>query len=313
MNEELIVSGRDNLLIDPHLHIWHWPIALDLFLGGLSAGILFFAALFFILGKENKYTAVVRKAPLIVPFLIVICFMALFYDLRHKIFFWQLYTTVKFQSPMSWGAWTLTMTFVASVIWAALHIRDQFPAFDWKYRWIKELEDFFRKYKSVVAWIMMFLALMLGVYTGILLSAFNARPLWNTSVLGPLFLTSGLAAAAATIMLAARDTDEISLFKKLTIVLLGVELFLIVHMFMGFLAGTQVQIEASELFLGGEYTMIFWIFVVFLGIIFPGILSIMSLRGYKIPVILPAALILMGGFLFRYVFVYAGQLSRWLY
>jgi formate-dependent nitrite reductase membrane component NrfD len=84
-------------------------------------------------------------------------------------------------------------------------------------------------------------------------------------------------------------------------------------MFMGFLAGTQVQIEASELFLGGEYTMIFWIFVVFLGIIFPGILSVMSLRGYRIPVILPAALILLGGFLFRYVFVYAGQLSRWLY
>jgi formate-dependent nitrite reductase membrane component NrfD len=199
------------------------------------------------------------------------------------------------------------------VIWAVLHIRDQFPAFDWKYKWLKDLETFFRKHKPVVAWIMMFLALMLGVYTGILLSAFNARPLWNTSVLGPLFLTSGLAAAAATIMLAARDTDEISLFKKLTVVLLGVELFLIVHMFMGFLAGTQVQIEASELFLGGEYTMIFWIFVVFLGIIFPGVLSVMSLRGYKIPVILPAALILLGGFLFRYVFVYAGQLSRWLY
>jgi formate-dependent nitrite reductase membrane component NrfD len=154
---------------------------------------------------------------------------------------------------------------------------------------------------------------MLGVYTGILLSAFNARPLWNTSVLGPLFLTSGIAAAAATIMYVSRDTEEISLFKKLTVVLLGVELFLIVHMFMGFLAGTQVQIEASQLFLGGEYTMMFWIFVVFFGIVFPGILVIMSLRGYKIPVALPVILILIGGFLFRYVFVYAGQVSRWLY
>ena len=28
----------------------------------------------------------------------------------------------------------------------------------------------------------------LGVYTAILLSAFSARPFWNTSILGPLFL-----------------------------------------------------------------------------------------------------------------------------
>jgi formate-dependent nitrite reductase membrane component NrfD len=84
-------------------------------------------------------------------------------------------------------------------------------------------------------------------------------------------------------------------------------------MFMGFLAGTQVQIEASELFLGGEYTMTFWIFVVFLGIIFPGVLSILSLRGYKMPLAIPVALILLGGFMFRFIFVYAGQMSRWLY
>jgi len=160
---------------------------------------------------------------------------------------------------------------------------------------------------------MLFLAVILGVYTGILLSAFNARPLWNTSVLGPLFLTSGMAAGAATIMLFSRNDEETGLFKKLTVILLGVELFLIIHMFMGFLAGTQVQIEASGLFLGGEYTTTFWIFVVFLGIIFPGILSILSLRGYKMPLAIPVALILLGGFMFRFIFVYAGQLSRWLY
>jgi formate-dependent nitrite reductase membrane component NrfD len=313
MNEELLISGRDNLLIDPHLHIWHWPIALDLFLGGLSAGILFFAALFFILGKENKYPSAVRKTPLVVPVLLILCFTALFIDLRHKAFFWQLFTTIKLQSPMSWGAWTLSFTFIVSIIWAALHIREAFPSFDWKYGWMKDLDKWISRRKLTLAWVMLFLAVILGVYTGILLSAFNARPLWNTSVLGPLFLTSGMAAGAATIMLFSRNDEETSLFKKLTVILLGVELFLIIHMFMGFLAGTQVQIEASGLFLGGEYTTTFWIFVVFLGIIFPGILSILSLRGYKMPLAIPVALILLGGFMFRFIFVYAGQLSRWLY
>ena len=53
MKEEIIVSGRNNPLIDPVLNIWHWQIPLYLFLGGLAAGILFFAALFKIQGKED--------------------------------------------------------------------------------------------------------------------------------------------------------------------------------------------------------------------------------------------------------------------
>ncbi len=113
-------------------------------------------------------------------------------------------------------------------------------------------------------------AVITGIYTGILLSAFNARPLWNTSVLGPLFLASGLSAGAASIVLMSKDPKERLLFTKIDLVILGVELFLIVHMFMGFMASTQVQIDAAELFLGGQYTMAFWIFVVFLGIVVPG-------------------------------------------
>jgi formate-dependent nitrite reductase membrane component NrfD len=53
MREEIIVSGRNNYLIDPHLHIWHWQIPLYLFLGGLAAGILFFASLYTLMGKEE--------------------------------------------------------------------------------------------------------------------------------------------------------------------------------------------------------------------------------------------------------------------
>ncbi len=63
-------------------------------------------------------------------------------------------------------------------------------------------------------------------------------------------------------------------------------------MFMGFLASTQVQIEAAELFLGGPYTMSFWIFVVILGMIIPALLEIMELGKFHIPVIVPAVLVL---------------------
>ena len=45
MQEELFTSGRNIPNIDPSLEIWHWPISVYLFLGGLAAGLLFFAGL----------------------------------------------------------------------------------------------------------------------------------------------------------------------------------------------------------------------------------------------------------------------------
>jgi formate-dependent nitrite reductase membrane component NrfD len=313
MKEEIIVSGRMNPLVDPHLNIWHWQIPLYLFLGGLAAGILFFAALYFLNGKEKEYPAAVRLAPFLTPILLIIGLFALFIDLRHKMFFWQLYTNIKLQSPMSWGAWTLMVITPVSFIWCALHIRDLFPSWDWKYSWIKDLELFFNRNKKTIAWIMLIYSVILGIYTGILLSAFNARPLWNTSILGPLFLTSGLSAGAATILILSKSAAERKLFARIDLILIGIELFLIVHMFMGFLASTQVQIDAAHLFLGGPYTMSFWIFVVIIGMILPAVLEIMELRKYHIPSFLPALLVLFGSIMLRFIFVYAGQVSRWLY
>ena len=313
MKEELIVSGRMNQLVDPHLHIWHWQISLYLFLGGMAAGILAIAALYFIRGREKDYKTAVRITPFLAPFFLIIGLVALFIDLRHKLFFWQLYTNIKLQSPMSWGAWTLMVITPVSFIWCALHIRELFPQWDWKYSWLKATEAFLNKHKMVLAWVMLIYAIILGIYTGILLSAFNARPLWNTSILGPLFLASGLSAGAAATLLLSKDKSERKQFARIDLVLIGIELFLIIHMFMGFLAGAQVQIEAVSMFLGGEYTMSFWIFVVILGMLLPALLEIMELKKFHIPVVVPAILVIFGSLMLRFIIVYAGQVSRWLY
>lgn len=313
MREEIITSGRLNPHIDPHLEIWHWQIPTYLFLGGLAAGILFFAALYTIMEKEDKYPGAVRRAPIIVPFLLVFGLFALFLDLKHKLYFWQLYTIIKFESPMSWGAWTLMAITPLSMIWVALHIREFFPKWDWKFSLLKDLEEIGLKYKVHIAWVMIVLAVILGIYTGILLSAFNARPLWNTSILGPLFLTSGLSAGAATIILFSRSKKERILFAKIDILLIVIELFLIVHLFMGFMASTSVQIDAADLFLGGQYTAPFWIFVVILGLLVPAFLEIMELRHVKIPAVIPVIMVLFGSIMLRFIIVFAGQMSRWLY
>ncbi len=313
MNEELFISGREVPHIDPYLNIWHWPIGLYLFLGGLAAGILFFSSLYTILGREKELPTAVKWATFVVPVALVLGLLALFVDLKHQLYFWRLYTTIRLESPMSWGAWTLMAITPLSFIWAAGYLREAFPSWDWKFEILKKFENWVQNNRLPLAWIMVVLAVILGIYTGILLSAFNARPLWNTSLLGPLFLVSGLSTGAATIMWMSKNELEQSLFRRLDLLLIVIELFFIVHLFMGFLAGSEVKIEAAKLFLGGQFTVSFWVFVVLIGLVLPAILEILEMRGKKIPVSIPALCILFGGLMFRLIMIEAGQITRYLY
>lgn len=313
MKEELIISGRMIPKVDPHLHMWGWEIAVYLFLGGLAAGLLIFASLYTILGKEKEYPTAVKWATFLVPVALVLGLGALFIDLHHKLYFWRLYTTIRLESPMSWGAWTLMVVTPLSIVWSATYIKELIPTWDWKLEILNKAEKWAIANRKNMAYPMLFFSIILGIYTGILLSAFNARPLWNTSILGPLFLTSGLSTAAATIMWMSKSKVERTWFSKVDLILISTELFLITHMLMGFLAGSQTSIEAANLFLGGQFTVVFWVFIVFLGLIVPFILEVMELRGYHIPVFIPAVLIIMGGLVFRFVMVDAGQVTRYLY
>jgi len=313
MREELIVSGRMNPHIDPQLQIWEWHIPAYLFLGGIAAGILFFAGYFFIKGKSEEYPTAVKLAPIFTPILIGLGLVFLFLDLKHKLYFWRLYTAFKIESPMSWGAWTLMAIMPLSGIWAALNIKTLFPKWDWKFDIIKDIIKVLEEYKTPIAWAMMILSVILGIYTGILLSAFNARPLWNTSILGPLFLISGMSTGAAAIIILSKSKAERHTFARIDLILIAIELFLIIHMFMGFRASSQVQIDASAMFLGGQFTAPFWVFVVGLGLVIPATLEVMEMRNKKIPYMVAPAMVLVGGLLFRFIMAYAGQMSRWLY
>ncbi len=313
MREELFVSGRNIPNIDPYLNIWHWQIPLYLFLGGLAAGILFFAGFFVVQGKEEKMQATVKWAPVIAPIALVLGLIALFWDLKHKLYFWQLYTTIRLESPMGWGAWTLMIITPISFIWVASYIKEIFPWWNWKFKFLEQAESWVIKNRYWFAWAMMIYAIILGVYTGILLSAFNARPLWNTSILGPLFLVSGFSTGLAVIIWISKSKKERKLLSRIDLVLIIIELFLIVHLFMGFLAGSQTATEAADLFLGGPFTVSFWVFVVLLGLIFPAVLETLELWGFHVPKWLPPALILFGGIMFRFIMVEAGQITRYLY
>jgi len=311
--EEIFISGRSIPHIDPTLEVWHWPISLYLFLGGLGAGLLFFAAIITILGKEKDYPTTVKYASIIPPIALSLGLLALVYDLTHPLYTWQLYTTIRLESPMSWGAWVLLATTPISFLWVFSYYSELFPKWKLKFDFLNNFEEFLKKNRKNMAYALIPLSIILGIYTGILLSAFNARPLWNNAILGPLFLTSGLSTGAATILLLSKNAKERHLFSKIDLLLIVIELGLIIHMIMSMAAGSEVQLEAMQLLVGGEFTLMFFGFVVILGLIVPAVLEFAEIIGYKVPVVVPAVLILIGGLVLRFVMVEAGQITRYLY
>ncbi len=329
MEERLLQTARDIHGLYPHVHIWGWPIATYLFLGGLAAGILLFATIYYIKGKADSMPFTVKIAPIFTFWFVVIGLLLLVYDLHHPKYVMELFTTFRIESPMSWGAWTLAAVSVLSLLWPLSYIDDieaylherGWKRLDWFTNFVRNLEHkwllprfviiTFRKYRTFFAWILLFLSIILGIYTGILLSAFNAHPLWNNSILGPLFLTSGVSTGSAFVMWLSNNHKERKLMSTIDMALIATELFFIIHMIMGMQAGPEAYKQAAHLFLGGEFTVIFWVIFVGFGLVLPFILEALELKGKHIPPALPAILVLVGGFLFRIIMVAAGQMSEY--
>jgi protein NrfD len=117
MQEEIFVQADDIFQYRPFIRNLALAISVYLFLGGLAAGILFFAAIVTILGKDKEYPAAVKYAVYGPPIALSFGLLALVYDLTHPLYTWQLYTTIRIESPMSWGAWVLLIITPIIIFW----------------------------------------------------------------------------------------------------------------------------------------------------------------------------------------------------
>ena len=151
----------------------------------------------------------------------------------------------------------------------------------------------------------------LGIYTGILLSTFSARPIWNTSILCALFLVSGISSAAALIAISSPHIHERHLFSRLDARIIAIELLLIGVLVIGLSTGGRVQLDALQLIMGGEYTIAFWGFFVFLGLVVPLLLELWQMRHQRVLLFLAPLLVIVGGYMLRQVTLEVGQFSSW--
>jgi formate-dependent nitrite reductase membrane component NrfD len=151
----------------------------------------------------------------------------------------------------------------------------------------------------------------LGIYTGILLSALGARPLWSSGLLGPLFLVSGLSTAAAFAHWASPEPEERVQLAWLDNLFLTTELGVIVLLLVGLMSSTAAHAQAARLLLGGPYTAVFWVGVVGLGIVLPLVVQALAVTHRIIHTPIAPVFVMLGGLALRFVIVYAGQHSHW--
>jgi protein NrfD len=315
MSEELLVTARDNALIDPSLQIWTWEVAMYLFLGGLTAGIMILAAAMTLLRKDEEAPFASTRLVLLAPIVLSLGMTTLFLDLEHKLYVFRFYTSFQIASPMSWGAWILIIIYPISILQILSTFRRGYPFFSSfadriaAGRWIL---DWCERNRREIAIVAIPFAVALGIYTGILLSAFGARPFWNSGVLGPLFLVSGMSTAAALVALIAMRRSEKELFTRIDLILIMAEIALVALFLINLATGSGQQIEALQSVMGGPYTLIFWVLFVGIGLLIPLLLELLEIRGIgKSLAMLAPVLVLLGGYVLRQVMLDAGQESTW--
>ena len=313
--EELLVTGRSNALVDPGLHIWTWEVAMYLYLGGLTAGILFFAAVMTVRNKDQVAPFAAARLALLAPIVLSIGMTTLFLDLEHKLFVYRFYTSFQITSPMSWGAWILIVIYPVSALQILSTLRTGYSSlaeFVDRFALGSLIMDWCERYRKEISLSIIPFAVMLGIYTGILLSAFSARPFWNSGVLGVLFLVSGLSTAAALIVLLARQHSEKELFTRIDLVLILAEIGLVALMLISLASGSAQHLDALESVMGGPYTILFWGLFVGIGLMIPLLLEILEISGVnKSLAMLAPVLVLIGGYALRQVVLDAGQESTW--
>ncbi|RLA63422.1 MAG: nitrite reductase [Epsilonproteobacteria bacterium] len=314
-NEIVITTNKLNQHIDPQLHIWGWEVPVYLFFGGLAAGILIITALAIIYDKEKELPYSYNKLALFAPIGLTLGMIALFFDLEYKLHVFRFYTTFQVTSPMSWGSWILQLFYPASILVILGTIKKGWP---WIYEKIKNIPMmekiilFSERNLKTIAYISIPIGVSLGIYTGILLSAYVARPFWNSSILGPIFLVSGLSTALALVLILTKDKHEQHFISKVDLGVIITEITLIALFIIGMQTGSAIKIESIGMILGGAFTTKFWIFFVGIGLFTPMVLEILELKGKAVPKMLPASLVLFGGLIFRFIMVSAGQVSTWV-
>lgn len=290
-----------------HKHVWSWPIAGYLFLGGLGAGMAIIASvaeLFFGLGY---YFIPCALGSLVV---LGIGSFLLIFELGRPFQFWRVFSKQK--AVLTFGAWMV----IALIFFDILFFSFWFELMPWSESALL---------RDIIATICLLLGLGVLLYTGIELSSMKARVFWNTPALPVLFAFSGLLTGAAANSLLISVWPYVGELTAESLVhALGVEwgLFLVqtllsmlivalavitliavfIYVLMIYTSSTQGARKAAKRWLSGSYAPAFWGGLVVAGLVLPLLIYALNVPAFNL---VAAVLIIVGGAFLRFLVVYS--------
>ena len=309
---------------------WGLPVITYLYLAGVGAGMVTVSSSVLLRGGGGGFGGdhftLARYGALLGPIPIMLGTALIVFELGRPFRALNLFKLINL-SPMNIGSWLLTLFMMTSVIYALTFVPSFLPQF-------KRLSDRLSTLRATLAWINVPMGMGVAVYTGIMLGAMPARPMWNSPILALLFLVSAISTGVAAIILARvffhRKSPDAEVERQFhqsaylltatDVMLIGLEL-MVIFLFVLFAHLTigNVKYAMAVILPGGEMAMMFWLWVVLIGLLLPGLIELAYVvpkllyhRDYAAPKaveVTVAVAVLIGGFMLRYIIVIAGQIT----
>lgn len=307
--------------------VWDEIIAIYLFLLGISAGATMIAVLLKrsgIAGSNPSENNIIRCAAIIAPTTLLLGLTILIFHLTKPWTFWYLMFNYHHTSIMSMGVMLFQVYMVFLLLWLAFIFKtlvaQLINRFLPKLAFINNIIEKLERFSSPVEIILVFLSVLLGAYTGFLLSALISYPMLNNPVLPALFLASGTSSGIAALMMASllftkesTHSPALSFVHKFELPVVLIEAFLLFAFCIGlFLGGGQKTVALYNAIGGGFWSYVFWIGLVGIGLIAPLFLNAVAsetVKHRKGFILFVAGLSLFGVLCLRFWALYAGQMT----
>lgn len=248
--------------------VWDWPIAIYLFLIGISAGLVTLAILLRRFHPEagGSDSTLLRTTLVLGPGAIILGLLILVFHLTRPWTFWKLMFHYSFTSVMSMGVMLFQLYMVVLVLWLAKIFEKEVIAL--QQRWLPRLEivqkvlALITPFHRALETLMLVLAVLLGAYTGFLLSALKSYPFLNNPILPALFLFSGISSGAAVALIAMAlrhrsnpHSTEARFVHRMEVPVVWLEIFLLAAFFVGLALGVG---DAKQLGRIGAKTILYF-------------------------------------------------------
>ncbi|MDR0588859.1 MAG: polysulfide reductase NrfD [Burkholderiales bacterium] len=301
-----------------HQIAWHWEIAVYLFLAGLSAGAAISAVVVKKISHHSESNGLVKAGAVIAPIAIAAGLLLLIFDLTRPLNFWRLLVHYNFTSVMSVGVLALFIYFPLTLLLFAATFHEKFSS--GMFACFKPIAGLAKSLGKVIDALVLLFGVIIGAYTGFLLSAMNSHSLLNTPVLPILFLASGLSSGICANIIVGMvwfhqdlNINEVASLDHTDKIIIYIELLLLFALFVGmFYQGQEAAATAAQALTHSAWAGVFWIGAVGVGLLLPLVLNFAFSSSFKSSpskfIMFNATLVILGVLSLRFYILYAGQM-----